>query len=44
MLVENLFRQNKHFESGKIYLGIYILFISGKFATTELIAKFDASL
>ena len=35
---------NKHLDSGNIYLGIYTLLISEKFATTLLIAKLDASL
>ena len=35
---------NKHFDSGNMYLGIYILLIKEKFATTELIDKLEASV
>ena len=33
---KKLIPTNKHFDNGKIYLGIYILLIKEKFATIEL--------
>ena len=33
-----------HFAKGKIYFGIYTLFINRKLSTTDVIALFEASL
>ena len=41
---KKLIPTNKHFSNGNIYFGIYILFNNAKFATTELIDKFVASV
>ena len=35
---------NRHFESGKMYFGMYTLLIREKLPTTLLIAKLEASL
>lgn len=35
---------NMHLESGNIYFGMYTLLIREKFATTLLIARFEASV